>query len=129
MLMLPSIGRIAQSTGQMFAVWVTMRTRFTQDRLFFQLVGIFNVGDFDSNNHSLSDYEYPDDYVVDDDWDEADVLPCPSCGAEIAEDSICCPICGEYITFSSSPWAGKSWWWVLVGLLGVVATVVALSLR
>ncbi len=83
---------------------------------------------FDSEDRPLEDHEYPDDYESDVDWDDADVLPCPNCGAEIAEDSVRCPICGEYVAFGTSVWQGRSWWWILLGLVGIAATIVALGL-
>lgn len=88
---------------------------------------IYCVMDYDSYDHPLDDDEYPDDYDADDDWDEVELLPCPHCGVDIAEDSIRCPICGEYVTWGSSVWEGKSWWWIVLGLLGIAATILALS--
>lgn len=78
--------------------------------------------DFDSDD----DYEYPYDDAYDD--DEVELLPCPNCGAEIDEDSVRCPVCGEYITFGSHVWDGRSWWWIALGLLGIAATMLALAL-
>jgi hypothetical protein len=95
---------------------------------YHHLPGLNNVTPFDSDDRPLDDYEYPDEYDSDDDWDNTHVLPCPRCGAEIAEDSVRCPICGDYVTFGSRVWDGKSWWWILLGLLGIAATVLSLSL-
>ncbi|MCO6046495.1 hypothetical protein NG895_21560 [Aeoliella sp. ICT_H6.2] len=70
--------------------------------------------------------EYPDEA----DWDDSDSweeVPCPACGAMIAEDAVRCPICGEYITSHNSVWQGKPLWWIVLGVLGITAIVVALA--
>lgn len=81
---------------------------------------------------SIDDDGYLDDYYDDDDVyeydDEPEYLPCPNCGAEIQEDSVRCPICDTYITFSTSMWQGKSLWWIVLGLLGMVAVIYILTL-
>ncbi len=73
-----------------------------------------------------NDNEHYDDYDCDED-DTNDVRPCPACGAEIYEDSLRCPVCGDYITFGSlGPWSGRPLWWIVLGALGVAALIVAL---
>ncbi len=71
-----------------------------------------------------------DDYDSDDDAygdeDEAERLPCPACGAEIYEDAEQCPVCGEYVTFSTHPFQGRSIVWIVLGGLGVCAVIFAL---
>ena len=69
------------------------------------------------------DEHYLDDYDDDPDDPEEDLLPCPCCGADIFEDSVQCPICGEYVTFGANAWYGRSWVWVVLGLLGIAATI------
>jgi hypothetical protein len=64
----------------------------------------------------------------DDDSDEAEVVACPNCGAEIYEDAEQCPACGEWVTHSTHPLAGRAWWFVGLGLIGVVVTIAALVL-
>lgn len=81
----------------------------------------------DTPNRPLEDNEYPDDDLTDD-WQETDLVTCPNCQAEISEESVRCPICGDYVTLKSDLWQGKSWWWILVGLLGMAATIIALAL-
>jgi hypothetical protein len=73
----------------------------------------------------LDEREYPDE---DEDYDEDDVawLPCPECGEEIDEELVQCPYCGEYITHGHSLWSGRSATWIVLGVLGIVAVVVAL---
>ena len=68
-----------------------------------------------------------------DDWlhdDEAETLPCPNCAAEVYEEAESCPECGEYITPGSarSTFSGKPWWWVGLGLLGVICLILVLLL-
>ena len=74
------------------------------------------------------DYDdYDDTYDEGDSFDEAsETVTCPACGATIYEDTPRCPICGEYITFSTRPFSGKPIWWTVLGLLGSIALVVAL---
>ncbi|HEX6986466.1 MAG TPA: zinc ribbon domain-containing protein [Planctomycetaceae bacterium] len=69
-----------------------------------------------------------DDWPDDADPDEADVAACPSCGAEVYEDAERCPACGEWIVRSTHPFAGRSLWFVGLGLLGIAVTIAALVL-
>ena len=62
-----------------------------------------------------------------DDDDESELLPCPNCGAEVYEDALRCPVCGDYITFGTNVWSGRYWWWIVLGLLGLAAVMLALS--
>ena len=80
-----------------------------------------------SDNQPFDDYD-TDEYE-DDDYDESSELrPCPVCGAEIYEDSLRCPVCGNYITFKAAgPWSGKPVWWIVLGVLGSIAVVVSLA--
>jgi hypothetical protein len=82
---------------------------------------------FDSSEDDLRDEEYPDE--ADDDWDnddEAETFACPACGADVYEDSQRCPACGEYISQNTSPMAGRSAVFVVLGIAGIVATIWAL---
>jgi DNA-directed RNA polymerase subunit RPC12/RpoP len=81
---------------------------------------------FDDSTESLDDREYPDEEDRDDDLNET--LPCPECGAEIYEEAQRCPHCGSYIVFSTRPFQGRSWWWIALGILAVVAVVVMLAI-
>jgi predicted amidophosphoribosyltransferase len=78
----------------------------------------------------------PDD-DPDDDWDEGEdawtdeddesaVSKCPKCGADIYEDAVRCPLCGEYLTHSTSAWNGRPMWWRLLGLAGIIAVIAAI---
>ena len=72
--------------------------------------------------------EYPDDDYAGYDDDESETIPCSECGAEIHEDAVQCPVCGHYVTRSTSPWDDKPVWWVILGTAGVFATLLALLL-
>ena len=91
---------------------------------------------FDEPENELEDNEYPDeDDFDDDDFNDDDfnddesteTVPCPECGAEVYEDAVCCPVCGTYITADNSIWSGRPGWWILLGLLGILAVVVVLA--
>ena len=72
-----------------------------------------------------------DDDWEDPDFDDADdgtaeLVPCPACGEEIYEEAEQCPHCGNYVVRSTSAFAGRPIWFCVLGLLGVVATVLYL---
>ena len=65
-----------------------------------------------------------------DDWDDDEstsVIPCSNCGAEVYEEADCCPSCGEFLIDGSRPLDQKPAWFVVLGLLGIVAVVLLLS--
>ncbi len=65
----------------------------------------------------------------DDFYDEAtETVACPNCRADVYEDAEQCPVCGEYITHSTSVWADRPWWWIALGLAGIIAVIFALAL-
>lgn len=68
-----------------------------------------------------------DEYETYDDDDVTLTDPCPECGAEVYEDTPRCPACGSYITHQSNVWSGRPTWWILLGLIGVVATILVLA--
>jgi hypothetical protein len=76
-------------------------------------------------NRPLEDWEYPEP----DDDDEEDVsenLFCPECGNPVYEEAEQCPYCGEYITHSTSPLAGRSALYIAMIFLGIVAVIAML---
>jgi len=76
-----------------------------------------------------SDFEddFEGDADFDDEW-ETETRECPHCGADVYEDAVACPVCGEYITSSTHPFTDRPRWWVLLGTLGVIATILCLTL-
>jgi hypothetical protein len=78
-------------------------------------------------------FEEPDDELDDDvsanqdDDDWTPTVPCPQCGAEVYEDAVRCPACGSYVIHDTRVWSGRSGWWILLGLLGIVAVILALA--
>jgi endogenous inhibitor of DNA gyrase (YacG/DUF329 family) len=81
---------------------------------------------FDEPNDQLGDDEFPDEDEADD--DSSLTVPCPECGAEIYEDAVQCPVCGTYVTHDArDAWSGRPAWWIAAGLLGVLATILALA--
>ena len=78
------------------------------------------------SSHDWQDTDWDEEEDLDDDYSE--LLPCPSCGYEVYEETERCPACGEYIVFSQS--ALDSWppWAVALGFLGIVAVILTLLL-
>ncbi len=72
----------------------------------------------------LDEREYPD---VDD--DEGTTVSCPECGAEVYDDADQCNACGWFLVHDTRVWSGRSYWWIVLGLLGIVAVILALALR
>lgn len=67
------------------------------------------------------DWEGPESDEFDD--DDAELVKCPSCGEEIFEEAQQCPYCGDYVVPSTSALGGRPFWFCVLGLLGVAATV------
>lgn len=81
-------------------------------------------------------YEEPDDQFDGDQFDDSEfdegddsteTVPCSECGADVYEDAVQCPHCGSYIFAQTNVWAGRPGWWIALGLLGVVAVILALA--
>jgi hypothetical protein len=68
------------------------------------------------------DWEVPEPDEADEDG--AELVPCPACGEPIYEEAQQCPSCGEYVTGSTSALAGRPWWFMAIGVAGVVAVIV-----
>lgn len=71
---------------------------------------------------------YADEEDVEDDDDSTELLACPECGADVYEEAQRCPSCGNYIVHDSNVWSGRPAWWIVLGLLGIVMTIVVLAL-
>ncbi len=80
---------------------------------------------FEEADEHLDDDEFPDEDDVDD--DSSVTVPCPECGAEIYEDALRCPVCGNYVSHKSGVWSGRPGWWILLGLLGILAAMLTLA--
>jgi predicted RNA-binding Zn-ribbon protein involved in translation (DUF1610 family) len=76
------------------------------------------------DDYGGDDWEMPE--RDEDDDEELDLLPCPSCGEPIYEEAEACPYCGEYVTHSTSVLASKPLWFVVLAILGIVAIIFAL---
>jgi ribosomal protein L37E len=70
----------------------------------------------------LDENEYPDI-----DEDDETTISCPECGADVFDDAEQCPACGWYIVQNTRVWSGKSAWWIALGILGIVAVILALA--
>ena len=79
---------------------------------------------FEESGDELKEHEFPDDQF-DDEWNET--IACPQCGAEVYEDADYCPACDTYITPRSHTWSGRPTWWIVLGLLGILATILVLA--
>jgi hypothetical protein len=77
---------------------------------------------FEQPDDELNDWEYPDEGEEDNGVSET--CPCSECGAEVYEDTVRCPVCGQFISPGArNLWSGRSAWWVLLGLLGIGAVL------
>ena len=75
-----------------------------------------------------ADDEYDDEFPEADFDDElTETVPCPNCGIDVYEDAVQCPACGTYVTHATDVLSGRPAWWILLGFLGVLATVLALA--
>jgi hypothetical protein len=78
----------------------------------------------DEEGYAEDDWEAPEPDNRDD--DDVETLPCPACGRQIYEEAEACPYCGEYVTHSTSVFAGKPVWFVALAVLGIVAVIAML---
>lgn len=83
-----------------------------------------NDGWFEEPGDELLDNEFPEEDESDDDLCET--VPCVQCGAQVYEDAVRCPACGTYITHQSGVWSGRPVWWIVLGLLGILAVILVL---
>jgi hypothetical protein len=85
-----------------------------------------SAANWDESSDSLDDREYPDADDLDD--GSTDTVVCPHCGADVYEDADQCPECGMFLLSDTRVWSSKSLGWIALGLLGVVAAILALIL-
>jgi hypothetical protein len=89
--------------------------------------------DFEKLGDELRDDEYPDADSDEADWDDesSETVSCAQCGAEIYEDAFQCPACGAHVSGDSGAnpvWTGRPGWWIVLGLLGILAVIAMLVL-
>ena len=80
---------------------------------------------FEEPGDELREDEFPDDDEFHDDLSET--VACTQCGAEVYEDAVRCPNCGNYMTPDTNIWSGRPGWWIVLGLLGILAVILVLS--
>lgn len=81
---------------------------------------------YDESSDSCDDRDDPDDNALDDGL--TDTVVCQHCGADVYEDANQCPACGMYLLADTRVWSGRPLWWVVLGLLGILAGILALVL-
>lgn len=74
------------------------------------------------------DEDWDDDDYGDADSDEFETatVSCTNCGADVYEEAVACPVCGEYVGVNTHPFSDRPRWWISVGVLGVIATILCL---
>jgi len=71
-------------------------------------------------------FEYDDgddplaDDLYDDEQDEATLL-CPTCGADVHEDTQQCPYCGDWITPLAVAAGRRHWIWIAAAIAAAIA--------
>ena len=78
-------------------------------------------------NRPLEDWEYPEPDEFEDE-DDCETRACPSCGMDVYEDVEQCPTCGDYVVFSDAALSGWPWWFVALGMLGIVSLILTLTM-
>lgn len=85
------------------------------------------MSDWQDDDEAWTDEEFGWD-ASDDDDAPTETVSCRHCGQEIYADAERCPRCGEPVEAAWHPvWVGKPAWYILLGLLGIIAVIVALS--
>jgi hypothetical protein len=70
----------------------------------------------------MYDDDFDDEEWVDDvDDGESECLVCPSCRAEVHEDTQQCPHCGDWITPVYPERPLKGWVWKIAAILAILA--------
>lgn len=77
-----------------------------------------------SDEDLLGNSEDPDESDVDDSPAE---VACPSCQQMISEEAERCPHCGSYVVAGAAP--RRFPWWVVVGVVLLIAAILAYVLR
>jgi hypothetical protein len=61
------------------------------------------------------------------DDDVTPTIRCPNCHRDVYSEADSCPHCGEFLIGDPTPLDSKPKWFVLLGLLGILAVVLVLS--
>lgn len=80
-------------------------------------------GEWSDSSDDFSDF---DESFADD--SQTDLIKCAQCGEYFYDEAICCPVCGTYVTDDTTIWSGRSRWWIVLGVLGIIAVTLALAL-
>lgn len=78
--------------------------------------------DDDSLDDDSDDFDDGSDVDGSDDEDSP-TIECRMCGCDVYEDAPQCPVCGEWIERTPRIWAGRPWWWVWLGMIGIIAVI------
>jgi hypothetical protein len=88
------------------------------------------------HDDGADDFDFHD-RQADDAWDDdggsesldpaEEFVSCPQCGADVAEEALRCAVCGQWMPQPPGVFAGRPWWWVALGLLGIAATLITLA--
>jgi hypothetical protein len=74
------------------------------------------------------DRDFPADEDFPEDDESSETVRCPACGADVYEDADMCPACGEFLIRDTRVWSDKPAWWIVLGMLGILALTAALVL-
>ena len=80
----------------------------------------------------MSDDFEPDDWFDEEDASDSDgessTISCPECGFPVYDEAEICPRCGCFLDEAAAhPLTGKPHWFLILGFLGLLATLLALS--
>ena len=78
-------------------------------------------------DESQYDDEFDDGF--EEGWDDGgEAIPCPHCGEEVYEYAAQCPHCRMYIIADTNMWEGKPIWWIILGVIGIIAVTFTLTM-
>lgn len=81
---------------------------------------------FDDEPENWSqDHDEGDSYGAADD-DDSPTVECKMCGCDVYEDAEQCPLCGEWLRRTSTVWDGRSPWFVLLGMAGIISVIMTM---
>lgn len=71
------------------------------------------------------DGDYDDEENLSDEF-ETSTIACSNCGADVYEEAVSCPLCGEYVGVKTHPFHDRPQWWISLGIVGILATILCL---